>query len=371
MTVFNFASGPASLPPEVLQQAQEELLDWNGTGLSVLEMPFSGECFCQIMEETVSSLRDLLGVPWNYHVLLMQGGAFGQFSAVPMNLLRGKPSADYLISGHWSRRAAREARRYGAVNIVAEASVGDLSPLDDPSAWTTDPDAAYFHVTSNETADGVKLKGLPDVGAVPIVADATSDFLTEPLDISRFGALYASAQKNVGPAGLTIVIVREDLLNGAMPITPSVFNYQRLAESASKVNTPPTWSIYIAGLVFKWLLKQGGLATMAERTAKKAATLYKAIDESGYFQCPVAADFRSPVNVCFSLPTARLEKEFLVKCGEAGLKNLKGHGAVGGLRASLYNAVSQQAVDALADFMANFAKAKRRPKAGLKLEAAR
>ncbi|MCW9035078.1 MAG: 3-phosphoserine/phosphohydroxythreonine transaminase [Rhodospirillales bacterium] len=370
MTIYNFAAGPASLPPEILRQAQEELLDWRGTGLSVMEMPFTSAPFKQIMEEAVSSLRDLLNIPWNYHVLLMQGGAYGQFSIVPMNLLRGKKSADYLVSGHWSRRAADEAKKYCKTNIVAEAKANNLEALRDESSWKKNPDAAYFHLTTNETADGVQLQNLPDTGDVPIIADVTSDFLTAPLGVSKFGALYASAQKNVAPSGLTIVIIREDLLNGAMPITPTVFNYQRLAENTSKVNTLPTWSIYMAGLMFQWVMKEGGLSVMGERSQKKAEMLYSVIDEHDFYTCPVDQDFRSQTNTCFILPTKRLEKEFLTKAEEKGLVNLRGHGAIGGIRASLYNGVSLEAVETLADFMISFAKAKHKPKTSSKLEAA-
>ena len=358
--MFNFAAGPASLPLPVLEEAKEGLINWHGSGLSVLEMPFTGPEFGQILEETLSSLRQLLKLPSNYHALFLQGGAYGQFALIPMNLLRGKGKADYAITGHWSARATAEARKYGSVNVVTDNSESGFTTLPPVESWTLDPGAAYCHITTNETANGVQFHQLPDTGAVPLIADATSDFLSKPIDIARFGALYASAQKNIGPAGLTIVIVRKDLLGDASSITPSVFNFGLLAASNSKVNTLPTWAIYIASLVFKWILAEGGLEEMAKRNRNKARILYDAIDSSDFYHCPTANDCRSRVTVVFGLPTKALEEAFLSLASERGLLNLRGHAALGGVRASLYNAVSEEAVRTLIDFMDEFAAPRKR-----------
>lgn len=356
---FNFAAGPSSLPLPVLSEAKGGLSNWRGTGLSVLEMPFTGAEFGQILEEALFSLKQLLKLPPNYKILLLQGGAYGQFAIVPMNLLHGTGKADYAITGHWSARAATEACKYGTVNVVTDTSQSGFTTLPPVESWALNADAVYCHITTNETANGVQFHALPDTGAVPLVADATSDFLTAPIDISRFGALYASAQKNIGPAGLTIVIIREDLIGEAMPITPSVFDFAALAANNSKVNTLPTWAIYIAGLVFKWILSEGGLGEMARRNSDKARMLYEAIDSSCFYRCPVDASCRSSVNVVFNLPSKALEEAFLEHATQRGLLNLRGHSASGGIRASLYNAVSEEAVRALVEFLDEFAQAKK------------
>ncbi len=353
--IFNFSAGPASVPPPVLEEAKEGLIDWRGRGLSVLEMPFTGPEFGQILEETLSSLKQLLSLPSNYHVLFLQSGAYGQFAVIPMNLLRGIGRADYALTGHWSIRAAGEARKYGLVNVVADNSASGFTTLPPVENWALDPDAAYCHITTNETANGVQFHELPDTGDVPLVADVTSDFLTQPVDIARFGALYASAQKNIGAAGLTIVIVRKDLVGEASSMTPDVFDFGLLAANNSKVNTPPTWAIYISSLVFKWILTEGGLEEMARRNRKKAEILYEAIDSSEFYHCPVAIGCRSRANVVFNLPTKALEEEFLGLASERGLLNLGGHAASGGIRASVYNAVSEEGVRVLIDFMDEFA----------------
>ncbi|MCP4995501.1 MAG: 3-phosphoserine/phosphohydroxythreonine transaminase, partial [Gammaproteobacteria bacterium] len=277
MDIFNFAAGPSALPESVLEAAKSGLNNWKGSGQSVMEIPFTGEEFSEIHEEVVTTLKVLLNIPMDYQVLLLQGGAYGQFSILPMNLLRGQQKADYAVTGHWSRRAADEAKKYCSVNIAASGSKSRFSDIPSLSEWSLDPDAAYCHITTNETAEGVQFKELPDTGPVPLVADVTSDFLTEPMDISRFGALYASAQKNAGTAGLTLVIVKESLLGQALPITPSVFDYGRLAGNSSNVKTPPVWAIFIAGLVFKWMHSEGGLEEMARRSRRKAESLYAAI----------------------------------------------------------------------------------------------
>lgn len=362
--MFNFSAGPASLPAPVLEEAKDGLIDWRGSGLSVLEMPFTGPEFGQILEDALSSLQQVLNIPPNYHVLFLQGGAYGQFAVIPMNLLGGIGRADYAVTGHWSTRAAAEARKYGSVNVVADNSASGFTTLPPVEGWALDPGAAYCHITTNETANGVQFHQLPDTDAVPLVADATSDFLTKPINVARFGALYASAQKNVGAAGLTIVIVRKDLVGEASSITPEVFDLGLVAANNSKVNTPPTWAIYIASLMFKWILAEGGLEEMAKRNRNKARRLYEAIDSSGFYRCAVATDCRSKTNVIFRLPNKALEQAFLDRASECGLLNLRGHAASGGVRASLYNAVSEEAVRALIDFMDEFA-ARRRLEAGL------
>ncbi|WP_275099601.1 3-phosphoserine/phosphohydroxythreonine transaminase [Sedimenticola hydrogenitrophicus] len=355
ITGYNFAAGPSVLPEAVLAEAREGLDNWAGSGQSVMEIPFTGEAFARIHDEAVATLRNLLEIPPDYHVLLLQGGAYGQFSLLPMNLLRGRECADYALTGHWSQRAANEAKRYCRVNIAADGASSGYTAIPDWSAWSLDPTAAYCHITTNETANGVRFRELPDTGRVPLVADITSDFLMAPLDIRRFGLVYASAQKNAGIAGLTVVIVKQALLGRALPITPTVFNYELLAASNSRVNTPPVWAIYMAGLVFKWIQAEGGLGEMAVRNRRHAGWLYRTIDESGFYHCRAAEAARSPVNVCFELPTPRLERAFLAEARERRLHNLKGHAAATGLRASLYNAVSESAVAALVSFMRDFA----------------
>lgn len=353
---YNFAAGPSALPESVLAAAREGLGDWDGNGQSVMEIPFTGEAFAHILDEAEATLRQLLAIPADYQVLFMQGGAYGQYSLLPMNLLRGRESADYAVTGHWSQRAANEAQRYGRVNIVADGAMSGFTDIPDRSEWSLDPEAAYCHITSNETANGVQFRDWPETGTVPLVADITSDFLMAPLDIRRFGLVYASAQKNAGIAGLTLVIVHQSLLGRALPITPTVFNYELLAASRSKVNTPPVWAIYLAGLMFKWILHEGGLAEMAVRNRRHARWLYQAIDESDFYHCRVAKAARSSVNVCFELPTAQLQQQFLAEAEAQGLHNLKGHAAATGLRASLYNGVREVAVSALLAFMHDFAR---------------
>ncbi len=353
--MYNFAAGPATFPKSVLEAAKEGLLDWEGSGQSVMEIPFTGDEYKQIYDDAVASLRMLLDIPSDYQILLMQGGAYGQFSILPMNMLRGYHSADYAVTGHWSRRAAEEAKKYGSINIVVDTSDNDFTNIPNSSDWSLDPQAAYCHITTNETANGNQYKELPNTGSVPLVADVTSDFLMAPIEVKRFGVLYASAQKNAGTSGLTVVIVKQQVLGQAMSITPSVFDYQRLASNASKVNTPPVWSIYIAGLMFKWITAEGGLEEMARCNQRKSTLLYETIDSSDFYVCPVEQAVRSTVNVCFSLPTAELEKLFIHQASESGLYHLHGHSVSGGIRASLYNAVTEDAVTALVKFMQDFA----------------
>lgn len=354
--VFNFSAGPAALPEPVLQTAAAEMLDWHGSGMSVMEMSHRGPEFTAIAEEAHALLRELLAVPSGYHVLFMQGGAIAENAIVPMNLLRGHASADYVDTGEWSRRSIQEAQRYGSVNVAASAKGLADTAIPPRTQWRLDPQAAYVHICSNETIGGVQYHFTPDVGAVPLVADMSSDILSRPVDVSRYGLIYAGAQKNIGPAGLTIVIVREDLVGHAMPLTPSAFDYKTVADHGSMYNTPPTYAIYIAGLVFRWIRDQGGLAAMAARNRAKATLLYDLLDHSPFYRCPVAHDCRSLMNVPFQLKDARLDTAFLEGAKARGMVQLKGHRLVGGMRASIYNAMPIEGVQALVDYMQEFAR---------------
>jgi phosphoserine aminotransferase len=357
--VFNFSAGPAVLPEEVLQQAKEELLDWRGSGMSVLEMSHRGSEFVGIAERAEASLRELMRIPPNYKVLFLQGGASGQFAAVPLNLLRGRQKADYIETGHWSKKAIAEASKYCTVNVAASSAADRYTRIPPRESWRLDPEAAYVHYTPNETIAGVEFHWIPDTGTVPLVADMSSTILSRPIDVTRFGLIYAGAQKNIGPAGLTIVIVREDLLGGADPRTPSVLDYQVQAKDGSMYNTPPTFAWYIAGLVFEWLKKQGGLEAMARRNERKARKLYDCIDGSGgFYRNPVEPSCRSWMNIPFTLADPALDEAFLKGAKAAGLVQLKGHRSVGGMRASLYNAMPEAGVDALVDYMKTFAQKK-------------
>jgi phosphoserine aminotransferase len=353
--VFNFSAGPAALPVEVLQQAQAEMLDYQGAGMSVMEMSHRSKEFVAIAEAATSDLAQLLDVPDDYQILFLQGGATLQFSMVPLNLLGDRTSADYLHTGAWSIKAIKEAGKFCDVNVVASSessNFGHVPPLD---TWQLNAQAAYLHVCSNETIGGVQLNALPDV-ACPLVADMSSDILSRPIDVSRYGLIYAGAQKNIGPAGLTVVIVQRDLLGNARSSTPGMLDYAVHANGDSMSNTPPTYAWYLAGLVFKWLKAQGGLDAIAQVNARKAAKLYGAVDQSNFYASPVATADRSQMNVPFTLPDPELDGEFLKGAEAAGLTNLKGHRSVGGMRASLYNAVPEAAVDALVSYMAQFEK---------------
>ncbi|MCH4564520.1 3-phosphoserine/phosphohydroxythreonine transaminase [Halomonas sp. EGI 63088] len=353
--VYNFAAGPGIMPREVLLQAQQELLDWRQSGMSVMEMPFTGEEFQTIMRQARQDLRELLGVPADYRILFLQGGASAQFSLLPMNLLPPGATADYVDTGHWSRKAIEEGSRYARINVAASGADHNYRHVPAQARWQLDPGAGYCHITSNETADGLAYHWLPDTGNVPLVADMTSDFLSRPIAIERFGVIYAGAQKNIGPAGLTIVIIRDDLIQPARPETPSAFSYRVQAESEGRFNTPLTYAVYIAGLVFRWLKRQGGLGAIAERNRRKSDRLYDAIDGSDVYVCPQRAADRSRMNACFHLADASLTTEFLRQARQQGLLNLQGHPAVGGLRASLYNAMPDAGVEALIAFMQAFA----------------
>ncbi len=353
--VYNFSPGPAALPEPVLRQAADEMLDWHGSGVSVMEMSHRGKEFMSIHADAQARLRRLLAIPSNYRVLFMQGGAIAENAIVPMNMLRGRAGADYIDSGEWSKRSIAEAGRYGRINVAASSAATRYTSLPPRADWKLDPDAAYVHICSNETIGGVQYPAVPDVGAVPLVADVSSDILSRPLDVARFGLLYGGAQKNIGPAGLTIVIVREDLLGQAHPYTPDAFNYALQADNDSMLNTPPTYAIYIAGLVFAWLEAQGGLTAIEAHNQRKAALLYDYLDASTFYTAPVARDCRSLMNVPFTLPDAALDADFLQGAEAAGLKQLKGHRLVGGMRASIYNAMPIEGVQALLAYMKDFA----------------
>ena len=342
------------LPRAVMTQARDELLDWHGSGMSVMEMSHRSKAYLAIAEQAEADLRALLGIPDNYKVLFLQGGATSQFAMVPLNLLRGKGGADYVNTGAWSKKAIGEARKFCAVNVVATGEAGNFSAIPAFESWQLDPGAAYVHYTPNETIGGVEFHWVPETGDVPLVADMSSTILSRPIDVSRYGLIYAGAQKNIGPAGLTVVIVRDDLIGATLAGTPTMFDYQVHADNGSMYNTPPTYAWYLAGLVFKWLLAQGGLDAMAEINQRKSQRLYAAIEASAFYSSPVDAACRSWMNVPFTLADAALDAAFLEQAGQAGLLNLKGHRSVGGMRASIYNAMPESGVAALIDFMGEF-----------------
>jgi len=353
--VYNFSAGPAALPEEVLKQAQEEMLDWHGSGMSVMEMSHRGKEFMSIAAQAEADLRELMAIPDNYKVLFLQGGASSQFSMVPMNLLRGKTTADYINTGSWSKKAIAEAKKYCQVNVVAESPAGEYR-VPAAESLQLNGDAAYLHYTPNETIQGVEFPYVPDSGDVPLVADFSSTILSRPVDVRKFGVIYAGAQKNIGPAGLTVVIVRDDLMGETVAGTPAMFDYQIQADGDSMYNTPPTYGWYLAGLVFQWLKRNGGLAAMAETNQRKAAALYAAIDNSDFYHNPVEKSCRSWMNVPFTLADGELDGKFLADAKEAGLVTLKGHRSVGGMRASIYNAMPESGVQALIDFMVELEK---------------
>jgi phosphoserine aminotransferase len=354
--IFNFSAGPAVMPEEVLAQARDEMLDWHGSGMSIMEMSHRGKEFISVATAAEADLRALLSIPDNYKVLFLQGGAQAQFALVPMNLLGTKKSADYVDTGQWSKKAVQEARRYCSPNVAASSEAQRYTCIPERSQWRLDPDAAYVHYTSNETIGGVEFHWVPDTGNVPLVCDMSSDILSRPLDISKFGLIYAGAQKNIGPAGLTLLIVRDDLLGRAMPITPGVFDYKAQAEADSMLNTPATFGIYLAGLTFKWLAAQGGLAAMEKRNIEKAGMVYELLDQTEFYRCPVRREDRSRMNIAFTLRDAKLDEAFLKEAKAQGLSELKGHRSVGGMRASIYNAMPLAGVRSLVDFMREFEK---------------
>ncbi|HYA46000.1 MAG TPA: 3-phosphoserine/phosphohydroxythreonine transaminase [Burkholderiales bacterium] len=352
--VFNFSAGPAVLPEEVLRQAAEEMLDWHGSGMSVMEMSHRGKEFIEIAATAERDFRELLKVPANYKVLFLQGGATLHFAAVPMNLLRGKKSADYVYTGEWGKKAIKEANRFCEVNVAASSEGKNFTFAPEQASWQLDPKAAYVHYTSNETIGGVEFHWIPDTKGVPLVADASSHILSRPLDVSKFGLIYAGAQKNIGPAGLVIVVVREDLLGRAMEGTPTVLDYKVQADADSMSNTPATYAWYIAGLVFQWLKKQGGLEAVEKKNIEKSKLLYDYLDASAFFKNPVRKSDRSRMNIPFTLADPKLDGEFLKGAEARGMMQLKGHRAVGGMRASIYNAMPIEGVKRLVEYMREF-----------------
>ena len=353
--IFNFSAGPAVLPQEVLKQAQEEILDWHGSGMSVMEMSHRGPEYMAIHTDAEKDLRELLAIPGNYKVLFLQGGATMQFAAIPMNLLRGKTTADYVNTGEWAKKAIKEAKRYCNVNIVASSEDRNFSYAPPQSAWQLSKDAAYVHVCTNETIGGVEFNWIPDTGDIPLVADMSSHILSRPVDVDHYGLVYAGAQKNIGPAGLAIVIVREDLLGQTLPNTPMMLDYKVQADNDSMLNTPPTYSVYIAGLTFQWLKRIGGLAAMERHNIAKAKLIYDLIDGGNFYHSPVAKSDRSRMNIPFTLRDEKLDDAFLKEAKQSGLIQLKGHRSVGGMRASIYNAMPLAGVTTLVEFMRDFA----------------
>ena len=354
MRVFNFSAGPAVLPEAVLRKAAAEMLDWHGSGMSVMEMSHRGKEFVSIAAKAESDLRALLSIPANYKVLFLQGGAIAENALVPMNLLAGKTAADYINTGEWSKKSIKEAKKYCAVNVAASAEDRNFTYVPPRETWKLDAAAAYVHVCTNETIGGVEYQWTPDTGAVPLVADMSSHILSRAIDVAKYGVIYGGAQKNAGPAGLTLVIVRDDLLDRALPVTPSAFHWKEQAASDSMVNTPPTYAIYVAGLVFEWLLAQGGVAAIESRNIAKAKLVYDCLDRSEFYQTAVRKEDRSRMNVPFKLRDASLDEAFLKGAKERGMVQLKGHRAVGGMRASIYNAMPIEGVQTLVSYLEDF-----------------
>lgn len=353
---FNFSAGPAMLPTAVIERAREEMLDWNGSGMSVMEMSHRGKEFVSIAEKAEADLREILSIPENYKVLFLQGGASSQFAMIPLNLLRGKTNADYINTGMWSKKAIAEAKRFCDVHLAGDTSDNNFTSVPDENALELNAEAAYVHYTPNETIGGVEFGYIPETGDVPLVADMSSTILSRPIDVSRFGLIYAGAQKNIGPSGLTIVILREDLIGNPADGIPTMFDYATHANADSMYNTPPTYNWYIAGLVFEWIKDQGGLSSIAEVNQRKAAKLYTVIDNSGFYANPVAENARSWMNIPFTLADPGLDAEFLSGATKRGLLTLKGHRSVGGMRASIYNAMPEEGVDTLISYMQEFEK---------------
>ncbi len=354
--VYNFSAGPATLPESVLAQAAAEMLDYRGSGMSVMEMSHRSKEFKGIIEEAEADLRDLMGIPGNYRVLFMQGGATLQFAAVPMNLMRNG-RADYIVSGSWSKKAMKEAKLYGEAAVLASSEDGNFSYVPDVASLTVSPDADYVYICENETIYGTKYRTLPDTGDVPLVSDMSSMFLSESIDVTRYGLVYGGVQKNVGPAGAAIVVVRDDLVrDDVLPATPTLMRYKTMADAGSLYNTPPCYTIYVCGLVFKWLKEQGGLAGIGRVNREKAALLYGFLDQSSLFAGTARVEDRSLMNVPFVTGSDELDAKFVAQATEAGLVNLKGHRSVGGMRASIYNAMPRSGVQALVEFMEKFEK---------------
>ncbi|WP_194723266.1 3-phosphoserine/phosphohydroxythreonine transaminase [Noviherbaspirillum malthae] len=361
--VFNFSAGPAVLPQEVLQQAAEEMLDWHGSGMSVMEMSHRGKEFISIYEAAERDLRELLGVPGNYKILFLQGGGIGENAIVPLNLVgrKSQPAVvDFINTGSWSSKSIKEARKYAQVNVAASSEAQKFTSIPPRESWKLSKNAAYVHICTNETIDGVEFQYTPDVAAdtdgAPLVADMSSHILSREIDVSRYGVIFGGAQKNIGPAGLTLVIVRDDLIGHALPICPSAFDWKLVADNNSMYNTPPTYAIYIAGLVFQWLKRQGGIKAMEQRNIAKAALLYDYLDSTGFYGNNIAKECRSRMNVPFFLKDESLNDAFLAGAKERNLLQLKGHKSVGGMRASIYNAMPVEGVQALVDYLKDFEK---------------
>lgn len=352
--VYNFSAGPSTLPEQVLKQAQAEMLEWQGSGMSVMEMSHRGKFFSAIAEQLESDLRELLAIPQNYKVLFLQGGASAQFSLIPQNILNGKTKACYLNTGAWSEKAIQDAKAYCEVLVSASAETSKFTHIPDSATWHIDRDAAYLHYTANETIHGVEFQNIPDAHGLTLVSDMSSNILSRPVDISKFGIIYAGTQKNMGPAGVTVVIVRDDLIGFAAKGTPSVFDYAQQAKNGSMLNTPATYSWYLVGLVLQWLKAQGGVIAIEQRNIAKANNLYGVIDQSTLYRNPVEVSVRSRMNVPFILADEALDKPFLAAAEANGLFELKGHRSVGGMRASIYNAMPQAGVDALCEFLKEF-----------------
>ena len=354
MRVFNFSAGPAVLPEPVLQQAAAEMMDWHGSGMSVMEMSHRGKEFIGIADQAEADLRTLLAIPANYKVLFLQGGAIAENAIVPMNLLAGRTSADYINTGEWSKKSLKEAKKYCTVNVAASAEDKNFTYVPVQNTWKLTPGAAFVHVCTNETIGGVEYQWTPNTGDIPLVADMSSHLLSRPVDIAKFGVIYGGAQKNMGPAGLTLVIVRDDLLDRALPVTPSAFHWKEQAAADSMLNTPPTYAIYIAGLTFQWLMKQGGVPAIEKRNIAKAALLYDYLDSTAFYRNDVRKEDRSRMNVPFKLADDKLDDAFLKGAQAHGMQQLKGHRAVGGMRASIYNAMPVEGIEALVAYMREF-----------------
>jgi len=354
MRIFNFSPGPAVLPEPVLRTAAAEMLDWHGSGMSVMEMSHRGKEFIGIHEKAQADLRALLAIPANYKTLFLQGGAVAENAIVPMNLVAGRSTADYVNTGEWSKKSIKEAKKYCTVNVAASSEDRSFTYVPARESWKLTPDAAYVHVCTNETIGGVEYQWTPDVGSVPLVADMSSHLLSRVIDVSKYGVIYGGAQKNAGPAGVTLVIVRDDLLDRALPITPSAFHWKEQAAADSMVNTPATYAIYIAGLVFEWLKAQGGIEAIERKNVAKAKLLYDYLDRTGFYLNPVRKEDRSRMNVPFRLKDESLDEAFLKGAKERGMVQLKGHRSVGGMRASIYNAMPIEGVQALVDYMGEF-----------------
>ena len=355
--VFNFAPGPATLPEEVLHQAAKDILNWQGLGMGVMEVSHRGKPFMACYEEAVADLRELMNIPANYSVLFLQGGALGENAAIPMNLMalgQNGPKADFISTGVWTEKSIKEAKKYGLVNVAASSQEQKYTTIPDRSTWNLSSDAAYVHICSNETVGGVEFHETPDTGKVPLVADISSHMLSREMDVSRYGVLFGGAQKNIGPAGLTIVVVRNDLLGHAMPITPTVFDWTAQSQNDSMLNTPPTFAIYLAGQVFKWLKRQGGVAAIEKINIAKAKMLYDILDSSSLYESRVDQFCRSRMNVTFYLKDESLQDRLVIEAAAAGLSGIKGHKSVGGMRASIYNAMPMEGVEALAEFLREF-----------------